>query len=331
MDRMIVGVRRGRYVISGVSGLVQRGVSLLAACCAAGAIAVAFNAGIATAQDAPASARSDIIGSENSEVYHTRDCPACKRILPQRRVSFVDEAAAQAAGRRKCKWCISTEEKEIKGNQRPPADKKSARRVSSDRPAAKRPPAAKESASSRPVRVKIVEARRGDTLRADNGETLRLIGISCPEPGAELGNKARESIEKRLKGRSVELLFDPAFAERDHLDSWRRRLVYLQLPDEADAAEALLEAGLAWVEPLSPGERAERYADTEAAARDAQRGIWSALKGPAGEREVKVFARDRTYHAPDCGHVASADDLKTMSVNSARAAGFHACTRYREK
>lgn len=267
-----------------------------------------------------------VVGTENSEVYHTRECSACKKINPKRKVAFASESAAQAAGRRKCKYCISLDQKGAGPSAPRPATRtdKSEDKPKRDRPAA-------PVVASRPSRVRIVEVRAGDTLRTDADELIRLVGLSCPDAKSELGGKAIELIEKRIKGKQVELLFDPIHSEREHRDSWRRQLAYVHTTGGQDVGEMLLEAGLAWSETQVATERRERYDDVEAEARDRQLGIWAPLTGAAGQRDVILRAADRTYHAPDCGHAEPGATWTHMTVNDAKAAGYHPCARYRER
>ena len=47
-----------------------------------------------------ASVNGAIIGNKKSKIYHRPDCPGARRVSPQNRVRFANEAEAQAAGYR---------------------------------------------------------------------------------------------------------------------------------------------------------------------------------------------------------------------------------------
>ncbi len=129
----------------------------------------------------------------------------------------------------------------------------------------------------------------GDTFRAivpagsAHEERIRLIGVDTPEVswyggrgdcfGAEAGLYARS----RLANRSVQLTFDV-----ERRDRYGRLLAYVYIGDEL-LNQTLVRLGYARADPVPPDTRmADTFADAEAQARSAVRGLWSAcLTHPA--------------------------------------------------
>lgn len=82
----------------------------------------------------------------------------------------------------------------------------------------------------KPVEKVIVEAIvevvfDGDTIKLDNGETVRLVGIDSPESTTPAGEKAKKYLKARLTGKKVRVESDPDAL----IDIYGRRLgvVYL--------------------------------------------------------------------------------------------------------
>ncbi len=65
----------------------------------------------------------------------------------------------------------------------------------------------------------------GDTIKLDNGETVRMLGIDSPESTTEAGEKAKKYLKERLTGKRVRIESDPDAL----IDIYGRRLgvVYL--------------------------------------------------------------------------------------------------------
>ena len=73
--------------------------------------------------------------------------------------------------------------------------------------------------------AKVAEVYDGDTIRLDNGETVRLLGIDSPESTIEAGEKAKKYLKERLENKTVRVESDPGAL----IDIYGRRLgvVYL--------------------------------------------------------------------------------------------------------
>lgn len=118
----------------------------------------------------------------------------------------------------------------------------------------------------------------GDTLVTASGLHVRILGIDTPEkrdasPILRLAaEEARLALAGLVEGRRVELILaDPP------LDFFGRTLAYVEFVDEdheVDVGAELLEEGLARTYP-STHPRLSDYLETERAAREAGRGVWT--------------------------------------------------------
>lgn len=59
----------------------------------------------------------------------------------------------------------------------------------------------------------VVEVIDGDTVRLENGELVRLIGINAPEKGQRFYEEAKSRLEELVKGKEV--LMEKDFRDRD--------------------------------------------------------------------------------------------------------------------
>ena len=119
----------------------------------------------------------------------------------------------------------------------------------------------------------VVRVRDGDTFDLD-GATIRIAGIDAPEyhqtckdaDGNEwpCGRTARAQMEAWATAGRVECAM---LAQ----DQYRRRIGRCSTPAVPDLGEAIVRAGLA-ISPAMRGEAA--YAEAEAEAREARRGLW---------------------------------------------------------
>lgn len=86
---------------------------------------------------------------------------------------------------------------------------------------------------------KVVKIIDGDTIKLENGMTVRLLGINAPERGQKYYNEAKRFLEKLVYGKEVIL-------ERDskNRDQYGRYLRYLIL-NESNVNVLLIKKGLA--------------------------------------------------------------------------------------
>jgi micrococcal nuclease len=130
------------------------------------------------------------------------------------------------------------------------------------------------------ARISVTKVADGDTIHVTfqgHDERVRLIGIDTPEVawyggrGDCFGEEAGLFARRRLSGRSVRLGFDV-----DRRDRYGRLLAYLYLGDELFNL-TLVQLGYARADPVPPDTRlAAQFAQAEAGARLARRGLWSA-------------------------------------------------------
>lgn len=130
----------------------------------------------------------------------------------------------------------------------------------------------------------------GDTLKVSGIGDVRLIGIDTPErknskrdhylekqgiPASrqrEIYRAAKEYNIQNVKGQNVSLA--PGNPPRD---KYGRLLAYVYLEDGSMLNRVLLEKGLAVVYKRFSFKLKEDFLDTEKQARQAKRGLWSAL------------------------------------------------------
>ncbi len=129
----------------------------------------------------------------------------------------------------------------------------------------------------------------GDTLKLDNGERVRLIGIDTPEThdnqklsrdvarrgsGREaqlaMGRAAADFSRILLEGKSVRLEFDVETKDR-----YGRTLAYVYLSDGTFANEQIIRQGYAYPLTVPPNVRhAEDFQHWFEEAREQRRGLW---------------------------------------------------------
>lgn len=279
---------------------------------------------------------ADVVGTKTStEVFHTRECPGAKRIEPENRVTFKTEDEAIASGRRKCKLCERLESEDPGAKSSKPAPKPAqADPPAKTVPPAKQPPAQPEKprpghvvdGPTGPGAVTIVEVATGDTLKAATGETIRLLGVSCPELNQPGGAAARKLVQDRVVGRAVDFTVDAA-AEKPK-DASKRKIGYVKLPRGKDLTLSLIEAGLGWYDRECKCSRTDELVKAEAVARKAKEGVWKPLAGAAGEQKVFVPTEGHSYHEKGCAHLQRSVKPKEMTVNEARAAGYPPCKNW---
>lgn len=118
-------------------------------------------------------------------------------------------------------------------------------------------------------RAVVVEVIDGDTIRLENGELVRLLGINSPEKGQKFYEEAKSRLEELVKGREV--LMEKDSRDRDRFGRLLR-YVYVNgtFVNLVMVKEGLASAYL--VENLKYG-REFRKAEDE--AKSLKLGIWS--------------------------------------------------------
>ena len=172
-------------------------------------------------------------------------------------------------------------------------------------------------AFGRPVRV--IGVLDGDTVRLDDGELVRLVGIDTPERGESLYVEARDLLEHLIVNREAELEFD--YTRRDH---YKRLLGYLWLGDTL-VNRYIVANGFARVYAWPPDTLHFRsMLDAQTDARHKKLGIWS-LPLPEPESLYVIHATKYRFHRPSCGSVKRKDTRTPLSRDSLLSLGFAPC------
>ncbi len=114
----------------------------------------------------------------------------------------------------------------------------------------------------------VVKVSDGDTLTVlDSSKTqhkIRLHGIDAPEKKQAFGNASRKFLAGLVANREVRVVW----SKRDRY----QRILGTVFVDGKDANLEMLKAGLAW--HYKKYDSTPAYAQAEAAAREAKRGLW---------------------------------------------------------
>lgn len=152
-----------------------------------------------------------------------------------------------------------------------------------------RPGSHKERASAGGETHRIAYVYDGDTIKLDNGERVRLIGIDAPEAHDNeklsrdvahrhidrrtqlaMGRQASQYARSLLKGQSVRLEFDV-----EHRDKYQRLLAYVYLADGTFVNERIIRQGYAYPLTIPPNVHyARQFKQWFDEAREQRRGLW---------------------------------------------------------
>jgi len=155
----------------------------------------------------------------------------------------------------------------------------------------------------------------GDTIRLENGETVRLIGIDTPEtvhPSKAVeyyGKEATDFTRMMIEGKQVRLEFDV-----QKRDKYNRLLAYVYLEDGTFLNAELVKEGYANVSTYPPNVKyADLFAKLQKEARDNNRGLWAPeeerITTPqktilTGEETVYVTKTGKKYHKAGCRYLS---------------------------
>lgn len=114
----------------------------------------------------------------------------------------------------------------------------------------------------------------GDTLELEDGRRVRLVGIDTPERDECLYDDAKRLLARMVDGETVGLQRD-----RSDTDRFGRTLRYIWRGEEL-VNERLVDEGLAVARVYGDDDlHADRLAEAQRRAREAQRGLWGAACG----------------------------------------------------
>jgi len=155
----------------------------------------------------------------------------------------------------------------------------------------------------------------GDTIRLENGETVRLIGIDTPEtvhPSKAVeyyGKEASDFTRMMVEGKQVELEFDV-----QRRDKYNRLLAYVYLEDGTFVNAELVKEGYAKVSTYPPNVKyADLFTKLQKEARENNRGLWAPEKERittpqkailTGEETVYVTKTGKKYHRVGCRYLS---------------------------
>jgi endonuclease YncB( thermonuclease family) len=132
----------------------------------------------------------------------------------------------------------------------------------------------------------------GDTLRLDDGRSVRLIGLDTPElgragvPDAPYAEAARSALQGLVEASGHRVLLEPGAERRDR---HRRLLAHLHAMDGSNLTAELLKRGLGYQAVVAPNIRHfSCYQKAEQQARETGLALWSrALLQAAKARDVE--------------------------------------------
>jgi len=116
----------------------------------------------------------------------------------------------------------------------------------------------------------------GDTIKLQNGDSVRFVGINTPELGhgkfkdEPLANQARRFVQRKIEGREIELR-----DEQPQRDKYGRRLAHIYTGAGQNVQIELLQRGLAFVVAVSDDlSYLDAYLAAERQAQQAEKGVW---------------------------------------------------------
>lgn len=148
--------------------------------------------------------------------------------------------------------------------------------------------------------IKVEEVIDGDTVRLENGQLLRYIGVDTPEVRIRENNtwsykpqpfalEAKEFNKKLLEGKYVRVEFDV-----DKYDSYGRLLGYVFLGNIFVNAK-LLEEGYAVLYSRPPNIKyVKKFIKLQEQARREKKGLWGAYEVIGAEEAYKFINQIRT-------------------------------------
>lgn len=126
----------------------------------------------------------------------------------------------------------------------------------------------------------VIRVADGDTLvlldAQQQQHTVRLAGIDAPEKSQAFGQASKNHLAQLVQDQAVTVVYD----KRDKYG----RIVGKVMVQDVDANWVQLQAGWAWHYKQYQGEQSPQdrdlYRETEAMARQAQRGLWQGDTAP---------------------------------------------------
>ncbi|MGE0679913.1 MAG: lamin tail domain-containing protein [Candidatus Binatia bacterium] len=134
----------------------------------------------------------------------------------------------------------------------------------------------------------------GDTIRLEDGRTVRYLGVNTPEYGQPLYEEAKRFNERLVAGKSIRLETD-----RRERDRYGRELAYVFVDDVPINSQIVAE-GWGHVFLLQSLSRASEWLRLQKNAQDQRKGIWrDGLRGPLKITTVHANAKGDDRRNPN--------------------------------
>ncbi|MFH1280444.1 MAG: thermonuclease family protein, partial [Candidatus Beckwithbacteria bacterium] len=178
--------------------------------------------------------------------------------------------------------------------------------------------------------AKVARVVDGDTIKLENGEVLRYIGIDTPEtvdprkPVQCYGKEASAKNKELVEGKEVKLEKDVS-----ETDKYGRLLRYVWLGDVL-INELLVEEGYAQSSSYPPDIKyQDRFVAAQAFAREENMGLWGDACNVAAAEPVKTTTTS-TYIAPTIAPTTQTQPVQTTqpvqsTKPAAQTSGAYAC------
>lgn len=121
--------------------------------------------------------------------------------------------------------------------------------------------------SELPIKATVVRVIDGDNLELDNGKSIRLYGVGCPEKNEKFSQEAIDLSTKLALNQQITIDYQPNYT----IDRWERLLGYVFI-DDTFLNEELIRQGYCQVTLYSKRaklkyqdvlEAAQKYADEQ--------------------------------------------------------------------
>jgi micrococcal nuclease len=134
----------------------------------------------------------------------------------------------------------------------------------------------------------------GDTIRLDNGRTVRYLGVNTPEHGQPFYDEAKRFNERLVTGKPVRL--ETHGQERDR---YGRELAYVFVEDVLINSQIVAE-GWGHVFILQPLSKVNEWLPLQKNAQDQRKGIWrDGLRGPLKITTIHADAKGDDRRNPN--------------------------------
>ena len=169
------------------------------------------------------------------------------------------------------------------------------------------------------LHTKIIKVSDGDTVKTEDGQTIRLLGLDAPElaktknnttsePGGYYSQEAKKLLEQLVLGKVVYLA-----PEKPIYDNYQRRVAELITDNSESVNEQMLERGAALLYQFSnlSNEQNFRFLEAQRKAIDAKRGFWQKiLKQKQSSMPAIANKRSKRFFPESC------DEAKKVAENN---------------